>query len=66
MKEREETIEDLVEEIGELKQKYEEKDESNRLKGQLEEVRKRMTEMTKGEIEKIEFIVNEFSWLSLN
>ena len=61
MKEREETIEDLVEEIGELKQKYEEKDESNRLKGQLEEVRKRMTEMTKGEIEKIEFIVNEFS-----
>ena len=50
-----------MEEMHDLKRKYEERDENNRLKGQLEEVRKKMTEMTKGEIEKIEFIVSEFS-----
>lgn len=42
-----------------MQNKLEKQDHNNRLKGQLDEIRRKMNEMQKGEIERIEFIVNE-------
>ena len=60
VQEYEEQVVQLSEQLEDLQQKFSEKYENEKLKDQLEEVRKKMTEMTKGEIERIEFIVNEF------
>lgn len=42
-----------------MESRFEEQTQNNKVKNQLDEIRRKMNEMTKGEIERIEFIVNE-------
>ena len=60
VQEYEEHVGELNMELEDLQKKFTSKSENEKLKDQLEEVRKKMNQMTKGEIERIEFIVNEF------
>ena len=43
----------------EMEERFQQQNNSNKLKGQLDEIRKKMNQLQKGEIERIEFIVNE-------
>ena len=52
-------VNSLTEELEELQEELEQQTNNNKLKGQLEDIRKKMNDLQKGEIEKIEFIVNE-------
>ena len=58
VQECEERLAQLSEEMEEMEGRYQQQHQDNKLKGQLEEIRKRMNELQKGEIERIEFIVN--------
>lgn len=58
--ESDERVSDLTELAGRMEAELEERRNGASAKEQVEELRKKVNELAKGELERIEFIVNEF------